>query len=49
MVPVLLDFLTIFFIAAGLLLLGLNLRAWRKTQLNITLMKDDDSQDELDT
>ncbi len=49
MLPVSLDFLTIFFIAAGFLLLGLNLRAWRKKQINITLMKDDDSQDEFDT
>ena len=45
----LLDFLTIFFIAAGFLLLCLNLRAWRKTQLNIAPMKDDNTQDELDT
>ena len=49
MIAVLLNFLTIFFIAAGFLLLCLNVRAWRKRKLHITPIKDDESPDEFDS
>jgi hypothetical protein len=35
MIPVLLDLLTVFFIIAGMVLLWLNLRVWRRTRLPI--------------
>jgi hypothetical protein len=35
MIPVLLDLLTVFFIIAGMVLLWLNLRVWRRTRLQI--------------
>jgi hypothetical protein len=35
MIPVLLDSLTVFFIIAGMVLLWLNLRVWRRTRLQI--------------
>lgn len=35
MIPFLLDLLTVFFIVAGMVLLWLNLRGWRRTRLQI--------------
>ena len=35
MIPILLDLLTIFFLASGAILLWLNLRTWRRTGLSI--------------
>jgi hypothetical protein len=45
MIPVLLDLLTIFFLAAGAILLWLNLRIWRRTGLSITPENDDRLED----
>jgi len=36
MIPVLLDLLTIFFVVAGVVLLWLNLRVWRRNRVVIT-------------
>jgi hypothetical protein len=49
MIPVLLDLLTIIFIAAGLFLLCLNLREWRRKKLNVSRMQWDESQDDFHT
>ncbi|TYL87727.1 hypothetical protein FXB38_02785 [Bradyrhizobium cytisi] len=39
MIPLLLNFLTVFFIIAGLVLLWMNLRASRRNRINITQQK----------
>ena len=48
MFPVLLDFLTIFFVVAGVALLWLNLRAWRRNRVAITSENYDRSVDRED-
>jgi hypothetical protein len=44
MIPVLLDLLTIFFVVAGVVLLWLNLRVWRRNRVVITPENDDRSE-----
>jgi hypothetical protein len=48
MIPVLLDFLTIFFVVAGAALLWLNLRLWRRNRVAITSENYDRSVDRKD-
>ena len=48
MIPVLLDLLTIFFVVAGVALLWLNLRLWRRNRVAITSENYDRSVDRKD-
>jgi hypothetical protein len=48
MIPVLLDLLTIFFVVAGVVLLWLNLRVWRRNRVAITSEHYDRSVDRKD-
>jgi hypothetical protein len=48
MIPALLDLLTIFFVVAGVVLLWLNLRAWRRNRVAITSEHYDRSEDRKD-
>jgi hypothetical protein len=48
MIPVLLDLLTIFFAVAGVVLLWLNLRVWRRNRLVITPETSDRSEERKD-
>ena len=49
MIPVLLDLLTVFFIIAGMVLLWLNLRVWRRTTLQIAPENSDRLEDRKDS
>jgi hypothetical protein len=42
MIPVLLDFFTVFFIFAGLALVWLNLNDWRRNRADVRVMYEDD-------